>query len=142
MHVFLFVYFSNSLWNFYLHMWPFVFEETLLGLKGLGYYHNRYQMQLLYSFCFETPFPNYILWRLFFVSGVISHSAVHQSNSSYNADAKFVVLRSSSFLRIPCQALLGFLSLLSGCTHPQCASYSKLLFPLALRGIRIIFQSG
>lgn len=72
-------------------------------------------MDIKYFFSF-TPF---ILGHRFLiiscegflsVSGVILCSVVHHPYSSYNAAVKFVVLRFSSLLHVPCQALFGKLS--------------------------------
>lgn len=74
--------------------------------------------------------------------GVIPRSVVHQPYSSSNAAVNFVVLGFSSLLEDPCQAVfekpsdLASFSLLSGFVFSQCADCLKLVFSVALRGMR------
>lgn len=67
---------------------------------------------------------------------------MHQPYSSSHNDVNFVVLGFSSLLEDPCQAVfeepsdLASFSLLSGFTYSRCAGCLKLVFSLALRGMR------
>lgn len=60
-------------------------------------------------FILRSHFPSIFCEVFLSVSGVIPCSVVHQPCSSYNAAVKFVVLKFSSLLKVPCQTLGNYL---------------------------------